>query len=166
MQGTATYELIHICDMTGAFQLAIHCNTLPINATLPAPCNTMQYTATRWNALQHTAARSNKLQHTRIHWNTLQHAATRCNTLQKTATHGFIHVRDMVYSCVTLQARSGWPSNFSSPFRFLLFFSISNKRDTAMFQAIASFPKTPFFPTNEKGNAQGFHWIRAELAGA
>jgi len=23
--------------------------------------------------------------------------------------------------------------------------------------AIASFPKTPFFPTNEKGNAQGFH---------
>jgi len=32
--------------------------------------------------------------------------------------------------------------------------------------AIASFPKTPFFPTNEKGNAQGFHWIRAWLAGA
>ena len=24
-------------------------------------------------------------------------------------------------------------------------------------QAIASFPKTPFFPTEEKGNAQGFH---------
>jgi len=23
--------------------------------------------------------------------------------------------------------------------------------------AIASYPKTPFFPTNEKGNAQGFH---------
>jgi len=35
------------------------------------------------------------------------------------------------------------------------------KRVNNMHVAIASFPKTPFFPTELKGNAQGFHWIRA-----
>jgi len=30
-------------------------------------------------------------------------------------------------------------------------------REGRVRRAIASFPKTPFFPTNEKGNAQGFH---------
>jgi len=86
LQHTVTHELNYICDVTGAFQLAIHCSTLPNNATLAASCNTMQYTVTRCNTLQHTTAHCSTLQHTTTYYNTLRHAAPRCATLQHTAT--------------------------------------------------------------------------------
>ena len=130
MQDTATYELVHICDMTGAFQLAIHCNTPPINATLAAPYNTLQYTATHCSKLQHVATNYNTLQYTGTRCDTLQHVATHCKKLQH--MDSFMYVTWFIH----VQARSGWPSNLSSPFWFLLFCGISNKRDTAMLRIL------------------------------
>ena len=80
------------------------CNTLQCTAThfnalqhTSMYCNALQCTATHFNALQHTsmhcntlqctATHFNTLQHTPAHLNALQHTATHCNTLQHTATH-------------------------------------------------------------------------------
>jgi len=49
-------------------------------ATLEVSLNTLQHTATHWNAQQHTATHCNTLQHTATHCNTLQHTASHCIT--------------------------------------------------------------------------------------
>ena len=77
-------------------------------------------------------------------------------------------------SCILRNSHSSW---FLNPFFYTSVYLTFVNSDLnyvmiALFfalltlSAIASFPKTPFFPTEEKRNAQGFHWIRAQLAGA
>ena len=70
--------------------VAVCCSVLRVLPAFHFDCNTLQFTATRYNSLQHTCSTPHSYCNTRVIFHTrhsLHHIATHCNTLQHTATH-------------------------------------------------------------------------------
>ncbi len=63
------------------------CHTLQHSVQhVATQCNTLQRSATRWNAAQHVATQCNTLQRSATQRNTLRRSATRCDAAHHLAT--------------------------------------------------------------------------------